>query len=181
MVYHTFRADPLAVLERQFLFAAHDMATSVAGSRRIPRVDGDEVLAVQCCLIVSILRNIRQPLSWMLIARAWFFSKFWLRSSSAATRSWFLINAVEVRCRKFLWHCMTFAVSLATSKRCFSTFFASRSGRCSFLARTIRRLSLRCVLASRHRSSRRSSQCQSRRLSSDRFSRMVHRSRFTFY
>ena len=51
MVYPTFRAGPLAVLERQFLFAAHDMATSVAGLRRIPRVDGDKVLAVQCCLI----------------------------------------------------------------------------------------------------------------------------------
>ena len=53
MVYPTFRADPLAVLERQFLFAAHDMATSVAGLRRIPRVDGNEVLAVQCCLIIQ--------------------------------------------------------------------------------------------------------------------------------
>ena len=33
----------------------------------------------------------------MLIARAWFFSKFRLRSSSAATRSWFLIRKRKER------------------------------------------------------------------------------------
>jgi len=38
----------------------------------------------------------------MLIAKAWFRNIFLLRSSSATTKSWFLIKAVETWCRRFL-------------------------------------------------------------------------------
>lgn len=50
-MHSAIRAGPLAVFQRQLFFAAHDMATDMAGLCRVPRVDGDEFPAIKCGLV----------------------------------------------------------------------------------------------------------------------------------